>query len=142
MGTIPVGYHQLRVQRFAMSHITKETQMKTLIGIVVISLVLLSGGCSSSTPPQQAQPGAQGQPGQTGQAGQPGEAGQTGQAGQTGEAGQTGQPGEAGESGQTGRTGQTGQTGQTGEQGKAAPCPAGQHRHTNPDTGVVRCVAD
>jgi len=59
--------------------------------------MLFFGGCSTTTPPQQGQPGAQGQAGQTGQAGQPGDAGQTGQAGQPGEAGQTGQPGKAGQ---------------------------------------------
>jgi hypothetical protein len=35
-----------------------------------------------------------------------------------------------------------GQTGQTGQQGQAAPCPAGQHRYTNRDTGKVSCVSD
>jgi len=98
--------------------------MKILLGIVVISLILLFGGCTQTTTPQQGQPGAQGQ---------------AGQAGQTGQTGQTGQPGEAGQAGQAG---QTGQTGQTGEQGKSAPCPAGQHRYTNPDTGKVSCVPD
>ena len=101
--------------------------MKTLLGIVVISLTLFLGGCSTTTPPQQGQPGAQGQ---TGQSGQPGDQGQAGQPGQTG---QTGQPGDQG---------QPGQTGQTGQQGKAAPCPAGQHRYTDPNTGTVRCVSD
>ena len=86
--------------------------MKTLLGIVVISLTLFLGGCSTTTPPQQGQPGAQGQ---------------TGQSGQPGDQGQAGQPG---------------QTGQTGQQGKAAPCPAGQHRYTDPNTGTVRCVSD
>jgi hypothetical protein len=91
--------------------------MKTLLGIVVISLMLLFGGCNQTTPQQ-------------GPAGAPGQAGQTGQTGQTGDQGQSGQ------------AGQTGQTGQTGQQGQAAPCPAGQHRHTNPDTGKVSCVSD
>ena len=31
---------------------------------------------------------------------------------------------------------------QTGQQGQAAPCPDGQHRYTNPDTGKVSCVSD
>ena len=92
--------------------------MKTLLGVVVISLVLLTGGCNTSTTPQQGQPGAQGQVGQPGQTGQPGESGQSGQPGQTGQTGQAGQP------------------------GAAAPCPAGQHRSTNPNTGTVSCVSD
>jgi hypothetical protein len=27
-----------------------------------------------------------------------------------------------------------------GQKGQPAPCPAGQHRSTNPDTGAVHCV--
>src|ERR1017187_9217531 len=104
--------------------------MKVSLGIVVIAFVLLFGGCTVNTTPQQGQPGAQGQAGQPGQAGQSGEAGQAGKPGQTGQQGQTGQPG------------QTGQAGQTGQQGQAAPCPAGQHRHTNSDTGKVSCVSE
>ena len=94
--------------------------MKVSLGIAVIGVVLLSSGCMN-TPTQSGPPGAQGQ------AGQPGQAGSTGQTGNTG---------------QTGQVGDTGQTGQTGQQGQAAPCPAGQHRHTNSDTGKVSCVVD
>ena len=43
---------------------------------------------------------------------------------------------------QQGQPGAPGQAGQTGQQGQAAPCPAGQHRNTNPETGAVRCVPD
>jgi len=113
--------------------------MKTLLGIAVISLALFVGGCTTTTQPQAAPPAAQGQPGP---AGQPGQTGQTGDQGATGQTGQAGQTGNTGQTGQTGEVGQTGQTGQTGEKGKAAPCPAGQHRHTNPDTGKDHCVPD
>jgi hypothetical protein len=27
-----------------------------------------------------------------------------------------------------------------GQQGQSAPCPAGEHRSTNPNTGEVHCV--
>ena len=104
--------------------------MKTSLGIVVIALMLVLGGCMTSATPQPGQPGAQGQAGQPGPSGQPGEAGKAGQPGQSGQAGEAGQ------------TGQAGPTGQTGQQGQAAPCPAGQHRYTNPDTGKVSCVSD
>ena len=91
--------------------------MKLSLGIAAMGVMLFSVGCMN-TPPQPGPPGAQGQSGQAGQAGQPG------------------QPGPAGDAGATG------QTGQTGQQGQAAPCPTGQHRFTNPETGKISCVSD
>ena len=95
--------------------------MKTSLGIVLITAMLLFGASCQSTTAQPPAPAAQGQ------AGPPG---------QTGEQGQTGQ------TGNTGQTGDTGRKGDTGDRGKAAPCPAGQHRQRNPDTGKSECVSD
>ena len=126
------------------------------IGIGLTSVMLLCGGCQ--TTPTQAAPAAQGQPGPAGQdgaQGQPGQQGATGDTGQTGSQGYTGDTGRTGDKGYTGDTGQKGNTGQTGDKGytgdtgqkgdtgdrgKAAPCPEGQHRYTDPDSGRVRCV--
>jgi len=102
--------------------------MKQLLVMAVFGFVLCSSACMNT--PQPGPAGAQGQTGQSGQ---------TGQTGQTGNAGSTGQTGTTGE---TGNTGQTGQTGSTGQQGEAAPCPAGQHRFTDPASGKVSCVVD
>ena len=44
--------------------------------------------------------------------------------------------------GPPGQQGAQGQSGQQGQQGPGAPCPAGQHRYTDPATGEVRCVRD
>lgn len=100
--------------------------MKAALSMVLVSFMLLLGGCNLAPQPAPAAQGPAGQPGQTGQ---------TGQQGQSGETGQTG------DQGRTGQTGDTGQKGQTGEQGKAAPCPSGQHRRTT-DSGRVICVDD
>ena len=108
-------------------------KMKTLLVMGAFLLVLTIAGCTVSPTPAQGPPGAQGQSGQTGQ---------TGQAGQPGDPGQSGQQGATGQTGDQGQTGQTGQTGQQGREGQEAPCPAGEHRHTNPDTGKVSCVKD
>src|SRR5579864_8254601 len=60
-------------------------------------------------------------------------------------------PGPSGPQGQPGATGQTGDSGRDDEQrrtddrprgGHDAPCPAGEHRYTNPNSGVVSCVRD
>src|ERR1035437_2238048 len=117
--------------------IDEENYMKAsmCIGIGLTSVMLLCGGCQ--TTPQQAAPAApaaQGQQGPPGQNGAQGQSGQQGQQGQTGDTGQTGRPGDKG------YTGDTGQKGNTGDQGKPAPCPEGQHRYTDPDTGKVKCV--
>jgi hypothetical protein len=124
----------MRKRRSGLSKITKENQMKTAIGIVLVSAMLIFSGCQ--TTPQQAAPAAQGPPGP---AGPQGDQGQTGQQGQTGDAGHRHDRGHPGEQGYRG---DTGYKGDTGHQGKAAPCPAGQHRHTNPDSGRVYCVSD
>jgi hypothetical protein len=44
--------------------------------------------------------------------------------------------------GPPGQQGAQGQSGQQGQRGPGAPCPAGQHRYTDPATGEVRCVRD
>jgi hypothetical protein len=56
--------------------------------------------------------------------------------------GPAGPPGATGQQGAAGQTGDQGQAGDQGQRGQAAPCPAGEHRHTNPDTGNVVCVND
>ena len=53
-----------------------------------------------------------------------------------------GQQGAQGQAGQQGQQGDQGQSGQQGQRGPSAPCPAGQHRYTDPATGEVRCVRD
>jgi len=55
---------------------------------------------------------------------------------------QQGPPGQQGAQGQAGQQGHRGDQGQSGQQGPGAPCPAGQHRYTDPATGEVRCVRD
>ena len=111
------------------------------IGIGLISVALLCAGCQ--TTPTQAAPivpvaqGPAGPPGQDGAQGQPGQQGATGDTGQTGSQGYTGDKGRPGDKGYTG---DTGQKGDTGDRGKAAPCPDGQHRYTDPDNGSARCV--
>ena len=56
--------------------------------------------------------------------------------------GPPGQQGAQGKAGQQGQQGDQGQAGQQGQRGPGAPCPAGQHRYTDPATGDVRCVRD
>ena len=104
--------------------------MKRWLVTVAILVTMFLVGCTTNPAPQQGQTGAQGQ------------AGQSGQQGAQGQSGQSGQQGAEGQSGQTGQTGDPGQTGQTGQTGAPAACPAGQHRYTDPATGVVRCVRD
>jgi len=50
--------------------------VKTSLGIGLIALMLLFGGCSTTTTPEQGQPGAQGAAGQPGSSGQTEEPGQ------------------------------------------------------------------
>jgi len=110
----------------------RRIKMKTLLVMGAFLLVLPIAGCTATVSPTPA-------------AATPGPAGPQGQSGQTGKAGQPGQqgdPGQSGQQGQPGDQGQPGQTGQQGRQGKEAPCPAGEHRYTNPDTGKVSCVRD
>jgi len=107
--------------------------MKSSLVTVVILLALFISGCNTSTAPQQGPPGQQGAQGQSGQQGQQGDQGQSGQQGQQGDQGQ---------SGQQGHRGDQGQSGQQGQRGSSAPCPAGQHRYTDPANGEVRCVID
>ena len=119
--------------------------MKTspCIGIGLISVLLLCGGCQT-TPPQAA-PATQVQPGPAGQNGAQGQPGQQGMQGETGDTGQTGNRGYTGDTGRPGDkgyTGDTGQKGDTGDRGKPAPCPDGQHRYTDSGNGSVRCVAN
>lgn len=87
--------------------------------IALFLLVLAIVGCTVSPTPAATQ-GPAGPPGQTGQSRQQGD------------------PGQSGDTGETGDRGQTGQSGNPGRDGRAAPCPAGEHRYTNPDTGRVR----
>jgi hypothetical protein len=75
----------------------------------------------------------------------PGPAGPQGQSGATGDPRQSGQQGATGHDGDRGRAGDQGRerrTGDQGRQGQAAPCPAREHRFTDPSTGTVRCVRD
>jgi hypothetical protein len=95
--------------------------MKSSLVTVVILLAIFISGCNTSTAPQQGPPGQQGAQGQSGQQGQQGDQGQ---------------------SGQQGHRGDQGQSGQQGQRGSSAPCPAGQHRYTDPANGEVRCVID
>ncbi|MGA3104508.1 MAG: hypothetical protein ABSD53_08515 [Terriglobales bacterium] len=104
--------------------------MKTLFAAVVMFLAIFVSGCNTSATPVQGPPG------------QPGAQGQSGQQGQQGVQGQSGQQGYQGDQGQSGQQGQQGHRGDEGQQGQSAPCPAGQHRHTDPTTGDVRCVRD
>ena len=89
--------------------------MKRSLVTVVILLAIFISGCNTSPAPQQGPPGQQGA---------------------------QGQQGDQGQSGQQGRRGDQGQSGQQGQQGPGAPCPAGQHRYTDPANGEVRCVRD
>ena len=148
MDTIRAGdddaYDGLRwSSHFASSDTTKENQMKmkTMLVMGVLLLALFISGCNVNPAPA-ATVGPAGPPGPAGTAGAAGQTGQTGQSGQPGDPGQSGQAGATGQAGQTGDQGQTGQTGDRGRQGKDAPCPAGEHRYTNPETGKVSCVRD
>src|ERR1700693_6141834 len=108
----------------------RRIKMKTSLVMGLFVLVLILAGCTVNTAPTPGPAGPQGQagqPGQTGQSGQPGDQGQSGQQGATGQAGDQGQ---------------TGQTGERGREGREAPCPAGEHRYTNPNTGKTSCVRD
>src|SRR5450759_1644885 len=104
--------------------------MKRLLVTVVILLVIFISGCNTTPAPQQGPPGQQGAQGQQGQQGD------------QGQSGQQGYQGDQGQSGQQGQQGDQGQSGQQGQRGPGAPCPAGQHRSTDPATGEVRCVRD
>jgi hypothetical protein len=142
------------------------------MGALSLALLTAGCNNSPAAPPVPGPAGPQGQAGQTGgtgqtgdrgrtgytgdtgQSGQTGDTGQTGDRGRTGSTGDTGQPGLTGDRGRTGHTGDTGQTGQTGDsgqtgrtgdqgaQGQAAPCPAGEHRYTDRDSGRASCVRD
>jgi len=102
--------------------------MKTMLVMGAFLLALSISGCTlSPTPAAQGPPGPQGQ---------------TGQSGQQGDPGQSGQQGDTGRAGDEGRRGDQGHEGREGREGQDAPCPAGQHRHTNPDTGRVECIRD
>ena len=126
----------------------RRIKMKTSLLIGMLSLVLLIGCNNSPAAPVPGPAGPQGQVGQTGDTGQTGDRGRTGytgdtgQPGQTGDRGRTGQTGDMGQTGQTGDSGQTGRTGDQGVQGQAAPCPAGEHRYTDRDSGRASCVRD
>ena len=145
-GTILAEYGGLRKRLSGLSRMTKENQMKILLGIVLVTVMLVFGACQTTpqatAPAPQGQPGPAGEQGVQGQPGQPGQTGDTGLTGDSGHRGERGHEGEAGQPGEKGYTGNTGQKGDTGDRGKAAPCPAGQHRHTNPDNGRADCVED
>jgi hypothetical protein len=100
--------------------------MKSSLVTVVILLALFISGCNTTAPQQ----------------GPPGQQGAQGQQGDQGRSGQQGHRGDEGQSGQQGQQGDQGQSGQQGQRGPSAPCPAGQHRYTDPATGEVRCVRD
>jgi len=104
--------------------------MKRSLVTVVILLAIFISGCNTTPAPQQGPPGQQGAQGPPGQQGQQGDQGQSGQQGYRGDQGRSGQQG------------QRGDQGQSGQRGPGAPCPAGQHRYTDPATGEVRCVRD
>jgi hypothetical protein len=110
--------------------------MKTLLVTVVIFLAVLISGCNTSAAPLQGPPGQQGAQGQQGQQG---DQGQSGDQGYRGDQGRTGDQGQQGDQGQAG---QQGHRGDQGQRGPDAPCPAGQHRYTDPANGDVRCVRD
>ena len=55
---------------------------------------------------------------------------------------QQGPPGQQGAQGQQGQQGDQGQSGKQGQRGTSAPCPAGQHRYTDPASGEAKCVRD
>ena len=125
----PVCVTSSPVRRSAANDTTRENQMKKNLMLSAALLGLLIAGCNVN-PAAAPAPGPAGPPGATGQ---------QGAVGQTGDQGQAGDPGRMGD---RGREGDQGQTGDQGQRGQAAPCPAGEHRHTNPDTGNVICVND
>jgi hypothetical protein len=133
-------------QRFASSGTKRRFKMKRLLILSAFLLALPIAGCTvTPTPAAQGPPGATGQTGQTGQQGDPGhagDAGQTGDRGRTGHPGDDGHQGDQGRAGDTGEQGRTGETGDRGRQGHDAPCPAGEHRYTDRETGRVSCVRD
>jgi hypothetical protein len=106
--------------------------MKKSLVISAAFFVVLITGCNVNP---AAAPAA-------GPAGPAGPAGQQGATGQSGDQGQAGDPGRVGDRGRDGDQGRDGQTGDQGQRGQAAPCPAGEHRYTNPNTGNVICVRD
>ena len=127
----------------------RRIKMKTSLLIGTLLLGVLVAGCNNSpAAPVPGPAGPQGQVGQTGDRGRTGytgdrgQSGQTGGTGQTGDRGRTGHTGDMGQTGQTGDTGQTGRNGDQGVQGQAAPCPAGEHRYTDRDSGRASCVRD
>jgi hypothetical protein len=92
-------------------------------------LVLFIAGCYTNPP-------AAGPQGPSGATSQDRDRGHNGDRGRAGDRGHDGDQGRAGDQGREGRTGEQ------GRQGEAAPCPAGEHRFTDPSTGTVRCVRD
>jgi hypothetical protein len=158
VGTLLAAYKRLRCSVLRRATPQRRIKMKISVVMGAFLLGLLIAGCNTTPAPGPA--GPQGQTGQTGQSGQPGDQGQSGQQGATGEAGGTGQtgdegrrgktgdqgrPGQTGDQGRPGQTGDQGRPGQTGDQGRQgndAPCPAGEHHYTNPNTGRVSCVRD
>jgi len=105
-----------------------ELKMKKPLAMSACLLVLLIAGCNVNPAPGPA--GPQGQPGQQGVAGQ------------SGDQGRDGDQGRNGDQGRVGDRGRDGQTGDQGRQGQAAPCPSGEHRYTNPNTGEAICARD
>src|ERR1700721_1940942 len=115
----------------------RRNPMKRLLFTVVLLLAI--SGCTTSP---AAVPGPPGQQGAQGQAGQQGNQGNQGDPGQSGQQGRQGNPGNQGNQGDQGDQGHRGDQGKNGQQGSNAPCPADQHRYTDPATGEVRCVRD
>jgi hypothetical protein len=81
-------------------------------------------------------------PAATGPAGPQGPSGATTQDRDRGHDGDRDRAGDQGREGRAGDQGRDGRTGDQGRQGEAAPCPAGEHRFTDPTTGTVRCARD
>jgi hypothetical protein len=142
VGTMVGACNRARWKRSESSDTTKENQMrvKILLAAGAFSLALLIGGCYASPTPAAGPAGPPGDPGQSGQQGATGQPGDSGQPGDAGRKGEAGREGEKGREGDQGRAGDQGRTGDQGREGKDAPCPAGEHRHTNPDTGKTSCV--
>jgi hypothetical protein len=93
--------------------------MKRSLVTVVILLAIFISGCNTS--PQQGPPGPQGAQGRSGE---------------------RDHRDDQGRSGEQGHRDDRGQSGQQDQRGPGAPCPAGQHRYTDPASGEVRCVRD
>jgi hypothetical protein len=160
MGTIVAACNYLRWRRLGSNRTTKENQMKLKTSVVAgaFSLVLFIAGCGASQAP--GPPGPQGQPGATGQTGDPGRDSdqrraedqkraddqrradeQRGADKQRG-ADEQKQADEQRRADDQKRTDNQRRADDKTREGHDIACPAGEHRYTNPNTGVVSCVRD